>query len=136
MLAYTELCTIPPCFSPLHHHHHFPLATLHTSTPQANLPHAHLPLRPQLTSDLQNLRTDMHEIDFEFINGDPAPAPGSLWTNMFYEGKTQKEVLITPADLVARTGSKSFKTFSDFHTYTLDWQPDYVRWFVGGWRHA
>jgi hypothetical protein len=86
---------------------------------------------PQLTSDLQNLRQDMHEIDFEFINGDPAPVPGSLWTNMFVEGKTSRETLIPPRDIQAVTGNKNFQTYSDFHVYTLDWQPGYVRWFVG-----
>ena len=63
-----------------------------TSTVWSPCPDWPAPL--QLTSDLQNLRTDMHEIDFEYINGDPATAPGCLWTNVYVEGKLRRAALV------------------------------------------
>ncbi len=65
----------------------------------------------QLTSDNDNRRTDMHEIDFEFINAWPASTSGGIWTNSFINGLLQLEQLWMPWDLMARTGHKTFDTF-------------------------
>lgn len=89
---------------------------------------------PQLTSDNDNLRTTMHEIDFEWINAWPASAPGGIWTNSFINGLLQLEQLWMPWDVNARTGSKGFQPFTGYHEYAIDWQPTHMRWFVnGGW---
>jgi hypothetical protein len=89
---------------------------------------------PQLTSDNDNLRTTMHEIDFEFINAWPASATGGIWTNSFINGLLQLEQLWMPWDVNARTGSKNFHPSSGYHEYAIDWQPTHMRWFVnGGW---
>jgi hypothetical protein len=90
------------------------------------------PPSAQLTSDNDNMRKTMHEIDFEFINAWPASAPGGIWTNSFINGLLQLEQLWMPWDVTARTGSKGFDTFSDYHEYTIDWQPTHMRWFVDG----
>jgi hypothetical protein len=89
----------------------------------------------QTTSDLQNLQTSQDEIDFEFLNGAngiPTWFAGSVWTNMFINGSSVKANLLEPPALASATENPAFKTFSDYHSYVIDWQPGYIRWYIDG----
>jgi beta-glucanase (GH16 family) len=64
--------------------------------------------------------------DILWLNGAPASKPSTLWLNTYLEGASQGEHRVSPPDYARMTGGKALA--SDFHTYTVDWQPDHVTW--------
>lgn len=75
-----------------------------------------------------NMHTPTHtRADLQWLNGAPAPAPGSLWLSTHRRGATQTEAAVAPAEY-ARLTSKGTKLSDDYHTYAIDWQPDHVSW--------
>ena len=65
-----------------------------------------------------------------WLNGNPATQPGTLWVNTYRKGASQGEYRFAPTDYETIIGaSKTAPTLaSGFHTYTIDWQPEYVSW--------
>jgi beta-glucanase (GH16 family) len=37
-----------------------------------------------------------------------------------------------PPALTSLLDQPNFKTYSDYHTYVIDWQAGYIRWYVDG----
>eukprot|EP00879_Flechtneria_rotunda_P004656 GHRR01004916.1.p1 GENE.GHRR01004916.1~~GHRR01004916.1.p1 ORF type:complete len:373 (+),score=82.48 GHRR01004916.1:886-2004(+) len=72
------------------------------------------------------------EIDFEFLNGYPA-APCSVWTNVQTNGLGVGEQNIPVAEyqkVLAWPQNKT--TCNNWVTYTFNWQPDSVSWYLDG----
>ena len=78
---------------------------------------------------------DTHQqIDVEWVNGPPG-APNAVWLNSFNRGVSGGERLITREQYApalklppgAHAGSAAL-------TYTIDWQPGHVAWFINGRR--
>jgi beta-glucanase (GH16 family) len=69
------------------------------------------------------------EIDFEFLNGKPAP-PRSLWLNTFKNGMSYGTKMLTPGDYQRSLGSSC--TTEDWMVYTINWQEGFVSWLVNG----
>jgi hypothetical protein len=60
------------------------------------------------------------EIDYEFVGSDLTTAQTNIyWQALPYYGNTQNIANISD-------------TFTDWHTYTVDWQPDQIQWSVDG----
>ncbi|WIA12851.1 hypothetical protein OEZ85_006477 [Tetradesmus obliquus] len=73
------------------------------------------------------------EIDVEWLNGNPAREPGSLWFNAFTNSNSTGELLIPPPVYQTLLGWPTNKTaINSFVTYTINWQPTYVTWAVDG----
>jgi len=69
-----------------------------------------------LWKDGSSATTSWNELDFEKIN-----ATCRMQTNIWSGKGTQSAVTTTPADIC--TG---------YHTYTMEWTPDYIAWFIDG----
>jgi beta-glucanase (GH16 family) len=84
-----------------------------------------------LRNDLQNETSDgkHDEIDFEFLNGNPAP-PQSLWLNTYKDGRPFGEKMLMPGEYQALL--KTTSTTGDWMTYTINWQQGFVSWLVNG----
>ncbi|KAI0947732.1 hypothetical protein AcW1_009416 [Taiwanofungus camphoratus] len=61
------------------------------------------------------------EIDWEF----PGNQTTQGQTNYFWQG-------VIPAQTAGETASNLADTFSNYHDFTLDWQPDSLTWLVDG----
>uniref|UniRef100_A0A383V5Q6 GH16 domain-containing protein n=1 Tax=Tetradesmus obliquus TaxID=3088 RepID=A0A383V5Q6_TETOB len=73
------------------------------------------------------------EIDVEWLNGNPAREPGSLWFNAFTDSNSTGELLIPPPVYKTLLGWPTNKTaINSFVTYTINWQPTHVTWAVDG----
>ena len=75
------------------------------------------------------------EIDLEFLDaGKLITEPGAFWTNVWAKPNTtniRDNKLYSSA--IGRTiGDTTFSTTSALHTYVLDWQPTYIRWYIEG----
>src|SRR5262245_16505618 len=70
-----------------------------------------------LWKDGSSSTTSWNELDFEKINSDCR-----LQTNIWTGKGTQSAAINTPA----------FNICSDYHTYSFEWTPDYIAWFVDG----
>ena len=70
-----------------------------------------------LWKDRPTSSTPWNELDFEKINSDCR-----LQTNIWTGTGTQNKMLNTP----------SFNICSDYHTYGIEWTPDYIAWFIDG----
>ena len=77
------------------------------------------------------------EIDFEFIGADLENAQ----SNFYFQGITDcrflcsmftSQLLIVVDDNEKNLTVSNGDTFSDWHTYTVDWQPDQLTWAVDG----
>jgi endo-1,3-1,4-beta-glycanase ExoK len=58
-----------------------------------------------------------NELDFEKINSDCR-----MQTNIWTGTGTQSAVITTPSPNIC----------NDYHTYTIEWTPDYIAWFIDG----
>ncbi|WIA15994.1 hypothetical protein OEZ85_012731 [Tetradesmus obliquus] len=84
------------------------------------------------TYTLANKDSPFHEIDIEFLNGNPAPQ-NSIWLNSYKNGISGGETLVKPADYQALLGLVPGQTAENtFITYGFNWQPDYVMWSLNG----
>ncbi|OSX60830.1 glycoside hydrolase family 16 protein [Postia placenta MAD-698-R-SB12] len=61
------------------------------------------------------------EIDWEF----PGNETSQGQTNYFWQG-------VIPAQTAGQTTGNLTDTFSNYHDYTIDWQPDQLQWLVDG----
>ncbi|KAF6266016.1 concanavalin A-like lectin/glucanase domain-containing protein [Scenedesmus sp. NREL 46B-D3] len=84
------------------------------------------------TYTLGNKDSPFHEIDIEFLNGNPAP-PNSIWLNTYKNGISGGETLVKPADYQKLLGLSPGQTAENTYiTYGFNWQPDYVMWLLNG----
>ncbi len=78
-----------------------------------------------------NVRDD--EIDIEFINSIPAKNRGTLWLN-YFDLQSKKggnlNKAITPQELKTLTGQKNFETYTDYHTYSMNWRINHITWYL------
>lgn len=76
---------------------------------------------------------DFEEVDFEFLNGSPAPEPSCIWLNAYHRGMSRGEVLVTPAQYRALLNLTSNASTADtWLTYSLSWEPSHVTWSLNG----
>ena len=81
-------------------------------------PSCNKPIRHELTYSFLSDVKD--EIDYEFVGKDLNTAQTNIyWQALPYYGNSANITNITD-------------TFDDWHTYTVDWQPDYISWSVDG----
>jgi len=85
-----------------------------------------------LKSSKRDINVGDDEIDIEFINGRPAKTSGALWLNDFYHGKSQKISMFETNSMRNLTRVPTFSTLTAYHTYTIFWQPNFIRWYVDG----
>jgi hypothetical protein len=64
---------------------------------------------------------------FQFVNGDPAAAPGSLLLSAAAAAARQADGLFSPGDYSGLLG-RDTTAAGEYHAYTIDWQPDHVAW--------
>ena len=94
------------------------------------------PIAPfQWTSDNSGTdRSNFDEIDVEFINfRNNVNNPGCLWIHHYKNGASGAETEICPAEAQRLTRLPYLpQPCTAFHTYGLDWQPTYMRWYIDG----
>ncbi|WIA41633.1 hypothetical protein OEZ86_008991 [Tetradesmus obliquus] len=78
---------------------------------------------------------DFSEIDWEWLNANPAKEQCSLWLNAQQGGKGMGERLIGPAEYQKLMGwPKSRLTNNSWATYSINWQPGFVTFALDGRR--
>ncbi|KAF2859015.1 glycoside hydrolase family 16 protein [Piedraia hortae CBS 480.64] len=68
------------------------------------------------------LMSDTHdEIDFEFVGADVSNAQSNYYSQGIEDWHNEKHLAVPGGD-----------SRQEVHTYTIDWQPDYISWFIDG----
>jgi hypothetical protein len=70
--------------------------------------------------------------DFEFINGNPATEPGTVWLHSYHRGVSQAEHAFAPsnASRLLAAGGAPAAAADGLRTFAIDWQPGFVSWCV------
>jgi beta-glucanase (GH16 family) len=107
----------------------------HTPSQPQQPDHHPPPALAQLTNQPQGKPHLPDEIDLEFVNaGRLFTEPNAFWTNVWAspnQHSIRKHNLYS-SQIAPMIGDPSFTTTSAMHTYLVDWQPGFIRWYIKG----